>query len=485
MSVAAPQKPETKVFMPARTNVPALLFGFVVWQVIAILFVESILACAGLGEEEIFKFDPELGSKHMVNKKVTWRSEGYAVSYLNEDGMREPGLTVAKPANTYRVALLGDSMVEGLQVPIEKTFGQLLSKELKTPDGKDVQILNFATSGYSTAQEYIQLKNQVMKYKPDLVLMGYDSRDIFENWSAPDQTITNLRPVALHLPGGKLVIDKSPVTLWLNSRRGKFLQQIDWIRQNSRIWGYFSALQTEMSFRDPLYRAFCQFLDKPTKNWQPLVAAMGNVLLPANNAKPSFAVAKFEAAAAQPKKEAVKDSSKSENVKEELFSFAPNKAIRKGVEKVKAKLEKAQLVQPAKVNDGRKTYVELITRTQKSLIDEMRKTAEAGGARFAVLMMPARPALCPAANMETAFMFIDYQQEMVMLSQMCKELSVPVFNVQKAAEQLSMDDRARLFYSVHFTPRGQEFTAQVLKPFLLEQLKVPQVQLSTRPEVTQ
>ena len=485
MSVAAPQKPKTKVLKtPATTNVPVLIFGLVVWQIIAILFVEATLACAGLGEEEIFKFDPDLGSKHMVNKKVTWRSEGYAVSYLNGDGMREPNVTIAKPANTYRVALLGDSMVEGLQVPIEKTFGQLLSKDLKTPDGKEVQVLNFATSGYSTAQEYVQMQKQVMNYKPDLVLMGYDSRDIFENWSAPDQTITNLRPVALHLPGGKLVIDKSPVTLWLNSRRGRFLQQIDWIRQNSRIWGYFSALQTEMSFRDPLYRAFCQFVDKPTKNWQPFVAAVGNVLLPTNNAKPSFAIAKFEAAADQPKKEAVKNAS-SEKVKEELFSFAPNKAISKGVEKVKAKLAQVQPVQPAKANDGRKTYIELITRTQKSLIDEMRKTAEAGGARFAVLMMPARPALCPAANMETAFMFIDYQQEMVMVSQMCKELAVPVFNVQKAAEQLSMDDRGRLFYSVHFTPRGQEFTAQVLKPFLLEQLKVPQTQLSTRPAVTQ
>ncbi len=482
MSVAAPQKTETKVFMPARTNVPALLFGFVVWQVIAILFVESILACAGLGEEEIFKFDPELGSKHMINKKVTWRSEGYAVSYLDGDGMREPGLTIAKPDNTYRVALLGDSMVEGLQVPIEKTFGQLLSKELKTPDGKDVQILNFATSGYSTAQEYIQLKNQVMKYKPDLVLMGYDSRDIFENWSAPDQTITNLRPVALHLPGGKLVIDKSPVTLWLNSRRGKFLQQIDWIRHNSRIWGYFSALQTEMSFRDPLYRAFCQFVDKPTKNWQPLLAAMGNVLLPANNATPSFAVAKFEA---QPKKEEAKVSNKSENVKEELFSFAPNKAISKGAEKVKAKLAKVQPAKASNVNDGRKTYIELITRTQKSLIDEMRKTAVAGGARFAVMMMPARPALCPAANMETAFMYIDYQQEMQMLMQMCNELGISVCNVQKAAEELNMDARAGLFYSVHFTPRGQEFTAQVLKPFLQEQLKAAQSQLSSRQTVTQ
>lgn len=471
MTIAAPQKQETKPFVrtQSKTNALTMLFAFVVWQLIAILFVEGLLFCAGLGEEEIFKFDPELGSKHMTNKRVTWRTEGYAVSYLDADGMREPNLTIAKPANTYRVALLGDSMVEGLQVPIEKTFGQLLSNQMQTPDGKNVQILNFATSGYSTAQEYVQLKKQVMKYKPDLVLMGYDSRDIFENWSAPDQTITNLRPVALHLPGGKLVIDTSPVTLWLNSRRGKFLQQIDWIRHSSRIWGYFSALQTEMSFRDPLYRSFCQFIDKPTKNWQPFAVAVGNLFLPANSAQPSFAIAKFEKAPEQPTKE----TAKPEKVKEELFSFAPNKALSKGAEKAKAKLSTAQLVvkdAPAKKPDGRQTYIELITRTQKSLLDEMRKTCEAGGARFAVLVMPARPALCPTPNMETAFMNIDYQQEMVMISQICNELKLPVCNVQKAAEGLSMDERGKLFYSVHFTPVGHEFAAQVIKPFLQEQL---------------
>jgi hypothetical protein len=478
MSVATPQTKETaKVLRPTpKTNVLTVLFGFFVWQIIAILFVESILFAAGLGEEEIFKFDPELGSKHMTSKRVTWRSEGYAVSYLDADGMREPNLTIAKPANTYRVALLGDSMVEGLQVPIEKTFGQLLSKQLKTPDGMDVQILNFATSGYSTAQEYIQLKRQVMKYKPDLVLLGYDSRDIFENWSAPDQTITNLRPVALHLPGGNLVIDTSPVALWLNSRRGKFLQQIDWVRHNSRIWGYFSALQTEMSFRDPLYRALCQFIDKPTKNWRPFLAAFGNILLPTNNAEPSFAVAKFEKAPekvdATAKETDVSAGSKSENVKEELFSFAPNKSISKGAEKMEAKLSKEKVKTSTQApKDGRTTYIELITRTQKSLIDEMRKICQTGGAKFAVVLMPSRAALCPAPNMETAFMSINYQQEMQMLQAMCNELSIPVCNMEVAAENLNMDERAGLFYSVHFTPRGQEFAAQVLKPFLLEQFR--------------
>ncbi|MBX9880288.1 MAG: SGNH/GDSL hydrolase family protein [Candidatus Obscuribacterales bacterium] len=460
MNIAVTRKPETKGTAPkAKKNIFAGLFGFIVWQAIAILFVEMILFMAGLGEEEMFKLDPDLGSKHMVNKRITWRSEGYAVSYLDADGMREPGLTIAKPANTYRIALLGDSMVEGFQVPIEKTFGQLLNKELTTSD-KKVQVLNFGTSGYSTAQEYVQLKKQVMKYKPDLVLLGYNSRDIFENWSAPDQVITNLRPVALHLPGGKLIIDTSPVTLWMNSKRAKFLMQIDWIRQNSRIWGYFSALQTEMSYHNPLYKAFTNFIDKPGKNWQPLLSEIANSVIPTKDAKPSFTIAKFETVAGDDKKAAPKK----EEIKEELISSAPNKVLSKGA-------ETAAKAAPSKAEDGRSTYIELITRTQKSLFNEMRKICEAQGAHFAVVVMPVRSALCPIPGMETSFMFIDYPQEISMVSTMCKEIGVPVCNIQQEAKKLDSESQASLFYSVHFTPKGHEYMAQQLKPFLQEQVK--------------
>ncbi len=160
----------------------------------------------GLGEQDIYKLDRVIGFKHFPDKRVTWRSEGYSQSYFDSDGMREPGLTIAKPAGVYRVALLGDSMVEGLQVPIDQTFGKLIEPKLSKDTGRNVQVINFANSGYSTVQEYLQLKDKVFKYKPDLVVLGYMSRDMFENWSPPDATLTNVRPVAVHLPGHELVV---------------------------------------------------------------------------------------------------------------------------------------------------------------------------------------------------------------------------------------------------------------------------------------
>ena len=178
----------------------------------------------------------------MTNKRITWHTEGYAQSYFDSNGMREPELTISKPPNTYRVALLGDSMVEGLQVPIEKTFGQILSNRLSHSGAPQIQILNFGTSGYSTVQEYLQLKKLVFKYKPDLVLLGYNNRNMFENWAPPDQVLTNVRPLAIHLPGGKLIVSNVPVLDWMRSPRAKFLMQIDWFREHSRIWGLIPSL---------------------------------------------------------------------------------------------------------------------------------------------------------------------------------------------------------------------------------------------------
>jgi hypothetical protein len=542
MVVSAPQKnklTEPSAVKPAGKNILLRLAPYLVWQLIALLVVECVLFAAGIGEEEIFKLDPVLGTRHMTNKRITWRSEGYAQSYFNEDGMRETNLTVAKPAGTYRVALLGDSMVEGLQVPLDQTFGQIMQARLQADMKQPVQVLNFGTSGYSTAQEYLQLKMQVMKYKPDLVLLYYNSRDIFENWSPADQTITNLRPIALHLPGGHLIVDSSPVLLWMHSSRARFLQRIDWLRQNSRIWGLISAQQTEWSFTSPIYRAISKIFSQPGVAIRELVVA----LLPKAGSAPSFNIAKFEttgdgsaagsksttmvtdktgnaaghdgSSAANGTSAGAQQTSKQENVKEELISAAPNRVLANGGAQQPGKQEivKEELISAApnrvlangasqlagakqdfnsaapnrvlakgaeqasaavakaagpssKAVDGRKTYIDLITRTESSLFAEMVKTCQQGNAKFAVLIIPVRSALCPAANMETQFLGIDYPGEIKMIEKICQDRSIPMFDDESVAAKLSADESPSLFYSVHLKPKGHEFVAETTYPFI-------------------
>lgn len=429
---------------------------YLVWQLIAILFVELVLFWAGLGEEEIFKIDPELGTRHMTSKRITWRSEGFAKSYLDADGMREPGLTVTKPPGTYRIALLGDSMVESLQVPIEDTFGQILERRFKKDGLSNIQVLNFGTSGYSTAQMYLQLKKQVLKYKPDLVLMVYNSRDMFENWSPPDEVITNVRPYALHLPGGQLEINNYYVRKWMRSPRARLLNSCEWLRQNSRIWGLISQLELELSIKNPAYKTVVNIITKPKNAIKEIKKLVAEFKLQDG---PAFQIQFFEGQN-QAKPPSAKPATAESAVDKRLISAAPTASLKENADKLKDKDT------PAK--DGTATYASLMGRTMGSLLAEMKKTCNKNEARLVVAFAPVRAALCPAPGMETSFYSIDYPQEMQIVVTELKARNIPFLSIQNRATRLPPAEQRDLFYMVHMSDKGHKFVAESLYPFLSE-----------------
>src|SRR6266576_5791279 len=94
----------------------------------------------------------------------TYRREGTSYVRVNSDGLRDREHTKIKPANTVRIALLGDSFSEAMHLPMEQTYWWLLEKKLRECNafpGKDVEIINFGVSGYGTAQELLTLRQKV------------------------------------------------------------------------------------------------------------------------------------------------------------------------------------------------------------------------------------------------------------------------------------------------------------------------------------
>lgn len=420
---------------------------FILWQLIAILFVEFALFFAGLGEEEIFKLDPVLGFRHMTNKRVTWRSEGFACSYLNSDGLRSEEVTLSKPPGVYRIALLGDSLTESLQVNLEQSFGRVLQDRLKNR-GFQVQVLNFGTSGYSTAQEYLQLKGQVLKYQPDLVLVCYNSRDIFENWSPADQVITNVRPCAVHFPGGHLVVDSGQVVLWLKSPRAKILRQCEWLRENSRLWGLFSALELDWSLHNESYRFLLSFLTKPGKVLRE-VGKQASTLV-AQEYKSIVNRISPRSVVTLPSTSTLTPASTSTSASASASASASTPA--------------------AKPVDTDKIYRELVMRTLGSLFVAMESECSSASAKMAVVALPVRSALCPIPGMETAYNNYRYEQEVVMLKTICAEKNISLINCEEKAERLSPSEREKLFISVHYSQLGQSFVAKELEQSLKDRL---------------
>jgi lysophospholipase L1-like esterase len=114
-----------------------------------------------------------------------YQREGESYVSVNSDGLRDREHLKTKPANTFRIALLGDSFTEAMQVPMEQTYWYLLDKKLNDCNafpGKQVEIINFGVSGYGTAQELMTLREKVWAYSPDMVVLAFTTyNDIFDN----------------------------------------------------------------------------------------------------------------------------------------------------------------------------------------------------------------------------------------------------------------------------------------------------------------
>ena len=80
-----------------------------------------------------------------------------------------------KPAGVYRIAMIGDSMLEGAQVTAKERFSSLLEKRLNPNEDESsalrVEVLNFGTSGYGPAQEMLYYENYVRQFDPDAVVV--------------------------------------------------------------------------------------------------------------------------------------------------------------------------------------------------------------------------------------------------------------------------------------------------------------------------
>jgi hypothetical protein len=104
-----------------------------------------------------------------------YRREGVAYMRINHDGFRGPDYPLVKPPGLVRVAVLGDSYVEAMQVAEDQTFTAVVGRDLaKCPalSGKRVEALNFGVDGYGTAQELAMLQRKVWAYAPDFVVLA-------------------------------------------------------------------------------------------------------------------------------------------------------------------------------------------------------------------------------------------------------------------------------------------------------------------------
>jgi len=126
--------------------------------------------------------DPLLGTRLVPNAEYVQYKEGYSRGRFNSLGLRDREIPYAKPENSKRVLILGDSFMEALQVDIDSNFPRRLQAFLgEALPWHNVKTVNAGRGGMGTAEEYLWYVTEGVKYNPDLVLLalyvGNDFRD--------------------------------------------------------------------------------------------------------------------------------------------------------------------------------------------------------------------------------------------------------------------------------------------------------------------
>jgi hypothetical protein len=130
----------------------------------------------------LWQWDPVIGMKLIPGKRGRSVKQGvYDVSVeVNSAGFRDREHAVEKPPGTYRIVLLGDSLVEAIQVPFEESVPALLESELQRR-GVKAEVISLSVSGTGTAREYLTLREYGLRYQPDLVLLFFVGNDFSDN----------------------------------------------------------------------------------------------------------------------------------------------------------------------------------------------------------------------------------------------------------------------------------------------------------------
>ena len=159
-----------------------LLINFLLLAVL-LFCVEIVLRILGLGYDSA-AFEPNVLYHHahkknysFINNNPSEKEYSNILVRYDKDGCVSNPNPVASSSANKKIAILGDSYAEGLQVDFNNSITGILQKQL----GKKYEIKNFAVGGYSPVIYFLQCKYVLQEYRPDFVFLLLYSNDLRED----------------------------------------------------------------------------------------------------------------------------------------------------------------------------------------------------------------------------------------------------------------------------------------------------------------
>ncbi len=99
----------------------------------------------------------------------------------NALGFRGPEISKDKPAGTFRIVALGDSVTLGWGVDDEVTLCRVVERRLNArADGRRYEVINTGHNSYDSTQEVALLEREALALSPDLVLLTFVTNDMVD-----------------------------------------------------------------------------------------------------------------------------------------------------------------------------------------------------------------------------------------------------------------------------------------------------------------
>jgi hypothetical protein len=223
----------------------AASLGLLVFGLIAGLFVlEAGLQLAGFRAAFIVP-DPTIGYRYIPHARYRHAGEeGASVGRFNAAGWRDVDHTAAKPANTTRILLLGDSFTAAFQVALDSTFHRRLERALNAhaEPGHRFEVVALGEDGNGTAAEYLTYTRWGRPYDPDVVAVLFVLNDQADNW----------RPTAIDTRRPFFVEDGDSVRLdasFSETPEFRGWQHRPWISTRSALWTALRETRSRLTAR--------------------------------------------------------------------------------------------------------------------------------------------------------------------------------------------------------------------------------------------
>jgi lysophospholipase L1-like esterase len=239
--------------MGARTfliRATAALLGLLLGGVVGELAIRTYAGVHAAARQRLAEADPmgvlvaphgELGYRPRPGS--VFRYGNGAVATMNSEGYRGPVVAVPKPADMFRVVLLGESTTHGWGVGDGETIDAFMRERLATRyAGRKFDVVNLAFDGYDVRQLLERFRTDGMRLQPDAIIVNTGVNDVrnarFAHLTDPDPRTLIWETVLRRLRDEDA---RGGPTLWTRMKHYSYLARLPAVAQQQRMHAAVTA----------------------------------------------------------------------------------------------------------------------------------------------------------------------------------------------------------------------------------------------------